>query len=181
MEINKKQETHRESMEEARLVRTSKFLSRHLRHEPEGLGLELGPGGWVSVDALLTGCAAKGMSLTRAELEEVVARNSKQRFSFDESGTQIRANQGHSAEVDLQLTPVSPLPVLYHGTGHRTVETVLQEGLKKMSRHHVHLSPDTETARAVGARHGRPVVLRVDAAGMGRMVISSTAPKTACG
>lgn len=153
-------------IDDERLVRTSKFLSRHLRHDPQRLGLELGPGGWVSVEDLLAGCATRGMPLTRAELEEVVIRNSKQRFAFDETGARIRANQGHSVEVDLQLEPVAPPAVLYHGTGHNTVEVVLREGLKKMSRHHVHLSRDVETARMVGARHGRPVVLQVDAAAM---------------
>ena len=156
------------SMNEEQLVRTSKFLSRHLRHEPERLGLELAPGGWVGVEELLAGCAARGMRITRAELEEVVAQNNKQRFAFDESGTRIRANQGHSVEVDLQLTPTDPPAVLYHGTGHHTVEVVLREGLKKMSRHHVHLSRDVETAQKVGARHGRPVVLQVDAFAMAR-------------
>src|SRR5690349_340226 len=128
------------SMDEERLVRTSKFLSRHLRHEPERLGLELAPGGWVGVEELLAGCAARGMRISRAELDEVVTRNSKQRFAFDETGTRIRANQGHSVDVDLQLEPREPPAVLYHGTGHKTVEVVLREGLKKMSRNHVHLS-----------------------------------------
>jgi putative RNA 2'-phosphotransferase len=153
-------------MDENRLVRTSKFLSRHLRHEPERLGLELCPGGWVNVDDLLAGCAKRGMTLTRAELDEVVTRNSKQRFAYDESGTRIRANQGHSVEVDLQLQETEPPPVLYHGTVQKSVEAVLREGLQKMSRHHVHLSVDVETARMVGSRRGRPVVLRVDAARM---------------
>src|ERR1700712_429484 len=133
-------------MEEAQLVRISKFLSKHLRHEPEALGLELEDGGWVSVDDLLVGCGRKGMRLTRAQLEEVVARNSKQRFSFDETGTRIRANQGHSVEVDLQLEPTDPPERLYHGTGHRTADVIAESGLQKMARHHVHLSPDVQTA-----------------------------------
>lgn len=155
-------------MDEARLVRISKFLSKHLRHEPEGLGLELAPGGWVAVQDLLAGCARKGMRLTRAELEEVVANNSKQRFSFDETGERIRANQGHSVEVDLQLQPVAPPERLYHGTGHRSADAIEASGLKKMARHHVHLSPDVETATVVGRRHGRPVLFEVDAAAMHR-------------
>ena len=155
-------------MEEARLVRVSKFLSRHLRHDPAGLGLTLAPGGWVPVADLLAACARRRVPLSRAELEEVVARNSKQRFSFDPTGTLIRANQGHSVAVDLQLAPAAPPPVLYHGTGHRTAEIIAREGLCRMSRHHVHLSADSETARAVGARHGRPVVFAVDAAAMAR-------------
>jgi putative RNA 2'-phosphotransferase len=153
-------------MSEAQLVRASKFLSKHLRHEPEALGLKLEPGGWVEVDVLLAGCARKGLRLTRAELDEVVERNSKQRFSFDETGTRIRANQGHSVGVDLELAPVEPPPALYHGTGHRTADAIEREGLRKMARHHVHLSAETDTARTVGARHGRPVIFTVDAAAM---------------
>lgn len=153
-------------MDDARLVKISKFLSRHLRHDPEGLGLTLAPGGWVPADALLAACARKHLPLTRAELEEVVTRNSKQRFSFDPTGTSIRANQGHSVAVDLQLAPAAPPPVLYHGTGHQTAPIIAQQGLRPMGRHHVHLSRDVETARTVGARHGRPVIFQVEAAAM---------------
>ena len=102
-------------MDEARLVRVSKYLSRHLRHEPHKLGLELAPGGWVGVDALLEACARGGFAVSRGELEEVVARNDKLRFAFDESGTLIGDRQGHSAPVDLGLEPVEPPPELYHG------------------------------------------------------------------
>lgn len=138
-------------MDEAHLVKTSKYLSKHLRHQPERIGLTLAPGGWVSVDDLLAACAKNQMSLSLTELEEIVARNSKQRFAFDETGTRIRANQGHTVYVDLQLSPAAPPDRLYHGTGHTAVETIRREGLRAMSRHHVHLSPDTETARRVGA------------------------------
>ncbi len=106
--------------------------------------------------------------INRIELNEVVASNDKKRFSFDATGTLIRANQGHSVEVDLQLYAASPPDVLYHGTGQGAVEAILREGLCKMSRHHVHLSSDMTTARKVGARHGRPVVFTVDAAAMYR-------------
>jgi len=147
-------------------VATSKYLSKHLRHAPERLGLTLAPGGWVRVDDLLAACARNRMPITRDALNEVVAGNDKQRFSFDETGEKIRANQGHSAPVDLQLEAITPPDILYHGTGERAVEAILREGLDKGSRHHVHLSADTETARAVGARHGRPVVLVVDARAM---------------
>lgn len=153
-------------MDEGRLVRISKYLSRHLRHEPGSLGLELAPGGWVGVDELLEACARRGLPVSREELEEVVARNDKRRFSFDETGARIRANQGHSVEVDLQLERAQPPPVLYHGTGERSVGPITAEGLRRMGRHHVHLSADAETARRVGARHGRPVVFAVDAARM---------------
>ena len=153
-------------MDDIRLVKISKFLSKHLRHDPEGLGLMLAPGGWVPVDSLLAACARRRMPITHAELEEVVRRNSKQRFSFSANGTQIRANQGHSVEVDLQLAPATPPDVLYHGTGHQTAPIIAQDGLQKMGRNHVHLSRDADTARAVGARHGRPVIFQVDAAAM---------------
>jgi putative RNA 2'-phosphotransferase len=142
-------------------VKLSKRLSYHLRHAPGEIGLSLEPGGWVAVDALLA-----ALRITRAELDDVVAWNPKQRFSFDESGARIRANQGHSVNVDLQLDPAEPPAVLYHGTGARTVDVILKEGLQKMSRHHVHLSADRDTAEKVGARHGRPHVLVVDAAAM---------------
>jgi putative RNA 2'-phosphotransferase len=146
-----------------RLVKVSKYLSRHLRHQPERLGLTLEPGGWVRVDELL-----RAASITRDELEEVVARNDKQRFSFDETGARIRANQGHSVEVDLGLQPADPPAVLFHGTAERNLPSIRQHGLERRGRHHVHLSPDRETATRVGARHGRPVVLEVDAATMAR-------------
>jgi putative RNA 2'-phosphotransferase len=153
-------------MDAERMVRISKYLSRHLRHRPERLGLVLEPGGWVSVDALLEACRRERHPLSRAELDEVVARNDKQRFSFDETGGRIRANQGHSVEVDLQLQPIEPPPVLYHGTGHGSVPTIRQEGLRRMRRHHVHLSADRETATRVGGRHGRPAVFEIDTARM---------------
>ena len=153
-------------MTEEQLVGKSKYLSKHLRHSPEGIGLTLAEGGWVSVDDLLGACARNRFALSRAELDELVEKNSKQRFSFDETRTRIRANQGHSVEVDLQLSPAMPPDVLYHGTGHGSVETILRDGLLKMNRHHVHLSVDVETATKVGARHGRPVVLTVDAKAM---------------
>jgi putative RNA 2'-phosphotransferase len=151
-----------------RMVKISKFLSRHLRHAPADLGLRLAPGGWVEVDALLAGCANAGLPLTRAELDEVVAGSDKHRFAFDETGDRIRANQGHSVEVDLQLEPATPPDVLYHGTSADAVADILQSGLQRMSRHHVHLSTSTPTATKVGARHGKPVVLLVDAAAMHR-------------
>lgn len=153
-------------MDDRRLVKISKFMSKYLRHEPEGLGLTLAPGGWVNVDDLLKACEARNFPVSLAELKEVVARNDKQRFSFDPTGTLIRANQGHSTEVDLQLAPATPPDVLYHGTGQKSVPAIMKDGLKKMARHHVHLSREVETARKVGARHGVPVIFEVDTRAM---------------
>ncbi|MDZ7958488.1 MAG: RNA 2'-phosphotransferase [Aulosira sp. DedQUE10] len=153
-------------MNNSRLLKISKFLSKYLRHTPEDIGIKLAPGGWVAINELLTACAKNKFLITRQELELVVELNDKQRFSFDSTGTLIRANQGHSVEVDLQLEPDVPPDVLYHGTAKKSVELILQTGLSKMSRHHVHLSKDIATAQNVGARHGKPVVFAVDAAAM---------------
>jgi putative RNA 2'-phosphotransferase len=153
-------------MNDKRKTTVSKFLSKYLRHEPEALGLTLAPGGWVPVDDLLAACAKHGFAVTRAELEEVIAASDKKRFAFDENGTHIRANQGHSTEVDLQLEPADPPALLFHGTAKHTLDAILAAGLNKMSRHHVHLSLDADTARRVAIRHGKPVILLVDA---GRM------------
>jgi putative RNA 2'-phosphotransferase len=153
-------------MDRTRMIKVSKYLSKHLRHQPERLGLTLAPGGWVAVDELLAACARQRFPVSRAELDEVVAQSDKQRFAFDPTGTQIRANQGHSVEVDLQLEPVTPPPVLYHGTAEYNVASVQETGLHRMARHHVHLSPDVRTATAVGGRRGKPVIFTVDAAAM---------------
>ena len=143
------------------VVRRSKRLSYVLRHAPGSVGLTLDAAGWVGVDALL---AALGW--TRDELERVVATNDKRRFAFDPTGTRIRASQGHSVAVDLGYAGQDPPPVLFHGTTQRNLPAIEAEGLQPGRRHAVHLSPDVGTARRVGARHGRPVVLRVDAAGL---------------
>ncbi|WP_341527761.1 RNA 2'-phosphotransferase [Nostoc sp. UHCC 0302] len=153
-------------MSDSRLVKISRYLSKYLRHTPDAIGIKLAPGGWFAVDELLTACTKNKFPITRQELQVVVELNNKKRFSFDSTGTLIRANQGHSVEVDLQLEPVVPPDVLYHGTGHKSVESIMQAGLCKMSRHHVHLSKDIATAETVGARHGKPKVFIVDAAAM---------------
>ncbi|HJT34675.1 MAG TPA: RNA 2'-phosphotransferase [Pirellulales bacterium] len=149
-----------------RLVTVSKFLSKCLRHEPEALGLVLEPGGWVAVKDLLAGASMTGFSITVEELNEVVAENDKQRFAFDETGSKIRANQGHSTDVDLQLEEAAPPERLYHGTVAKYVDAIRADGLKKMNRHDVHLSQDVETATKVGARRGKPVILVIES---GRM------------
>jgi putative RNA 2'-phosphotransferase len=147
-------------------VRVSKYLSRHLRHRPDAIGLTLDEGGWVDVTALLSACAAAGFPVTRAELNHVVATNDERRFSFDATGRRIRANQGHSVPVDLGLAVADPPPVLYHGTVAKALPSIRVEGLRSMARHDVHLSADVETATRVGARRGRPVILTIDAAAM---------------
>jgi putative RNA 2'-phosphotransferase len=149
-----------------RLVTVSKFLAKHLRHAPEALGLSLQPGGWVPVDDLLAASERAGFVVSYDELIECVETNDKKRFSFDGTGNLIRANQGHSVEVDLQLEKKEPPDVLFHGTVERFLASIMAEGLKKGRRHHVHLSRDVETARKVGARRGKPVILRVDAGAM---------------
>jgi putative RNA 2'-phosphotransferase len=145
------------------VVRVSKRLSYVLRHHPDTVGIELDAAGWVDVDALLAALAAHGLRLSRAELEHVVATNDKRRFAFDPTGTRIRASQGHSVGVDLGYQPTTPPDVLFHGTPARNVPAILREGLRAGNRHAVHLSPDVATARKVGERRGRAVVLRVDA------------------
>ncbi|MFI9250687.1 RNA 2'-phosphotransferase [Streptomyces sp. NPDC053069] len=152
--------------DERRTVKVSKYLSRHLRHQPEGIGLTLDPGGWVEIDTLIAAAAAHGFRFTREELDHVVATNDKQRFAIE--GTRIRASQGHSIDVDLGLPPATPPPYLYHGTVARNLDAIRATGLRPMSRHDVHLSADRETATRVGARRGRPVVLVIDAGAMHR-------------
>jgi putative RNA 2'-phosphotransferase len=146
-----------------RQITVSKFLAKVLRHEPESLGLKLAVGGWVGVQALLDGAKAKGFPISLSELKEVVATNDKKRFSFDETGNLIRANQGHSTSVDLQLEERKPPKYLYHGTATRNVGAIQAVGISKMGRHAVHLSQDAETARKVGSRHGKAIVLVVEA------------------
>lgn len=148
------------------LVPISKFLSKVLRHRPEILGLELDAAGWASIDALLAAMEERRRPLAREVLDEIVATNDKQRFAVSDDGRRIRANQGHSRPVDLGLVPVAPPAELFHGTARDLVEHIREVGLRRMNRHHVHLSSDVETARRVGGRGGPPAVLRVRAAEM---------------
>lgn len=153
-------------MDERRTVKVSKYLSKHLRHQPERIGITLDTSGWVPIDELMRACAGHGFPVTREELDHVVAANDKQRFAVD--GDRIRANQGHTVTVDLGLPPAEPPAYLYHGTVGRVLDVIRTEGLRAMARHHVHLSPDRETATRVGARRGVPVILSVDAGAMHR-------------
>lgn len=147
-------------------TRISKYLSLVLRHDPSAAGVTLDPEGWVNVEELLAGAARHGVSFTIVDLKEVVQTSDKQRFAFSADGQRIRANQGHSVAVDLGLTPETPPPVLYHGTVERFVTSIMETGLEKRARHHVHLSPDVATANRVGSRRGKPVILKIAAADM---------------
>ena len=130
----------------------SKFLSLVLRHQPEVAGLKLDRNGWVDIDSLVSGGRKAGTIFSKEQLEKIVSESDKQRFVID--GDMIRANQGHSVKIDLELSPVEPPEVLFHGTIQRFVKIIMAEGLKKMNRHHVHLSRDIATAEKVGSRRG---------------------------
>ena len=147
-------------------VRLSKFLSLVLRHQPEKAGISLDEAGWVDVDRQLCGCEAAGVSITRPLLDRLVAESDKQRFAFSEDRQRIRANQGHSVEVDLACESLRPPDVLYHGTADRFLDSIRARGLVRGKRHHVHLSANHAIAVEVGRRHGRPFVFEVAA---GRM------------
>lgn len=139
----------------------SRFLSLVLRHEPERIGLALDREGWADIGELIERAGAYGKALTRELVLQAVAESDKQRFALDASGRRIRANQGHSIDVDLGLAPVEPPPILFHGTAAATIAAIRASGLKPGTRRHVHLSPDEATALKVGRRHGKPVVLKV--------------------
>lgn len=141
----------------------SKFLALLLRHEPERIGIALDAAGWVDIDVLLDALHAHGVDLSRAELDDIVASSDKQRFAISADGARIRANQGHSVQVELGLPTATPPDVLYHGTIEAVLPGIRDKGLVKGQRHHVHLSGDIETARNVGARRGKPIVLAIKA------------------
>ena len=144
---------------------TSKYISLILRHKPEVIGITLDEHGWAVVEDLIRG-VNKTHPLDMETLERIVAEDEKQRYSFNDDKTLIRANQGHSILVDVELPEVTPPDVLYHGTGIKYKESIDSQGLIPKSRLYVHLSGDMDTARKVGQRHGKPVIYTVDAAGM---------------
>lgn len=144
----------------------SKLLSLVLRHAPEQIDIKLDPSGWVQVDVLLAKLKKAGHQVDRAMLQEVVDTNDKKRFTLSEDGKRIRAAQGHSIKVDLGVAPTQPPNILFHGTASGNLDAIFKEGLKPGRRQQVHLSVDRETATKVGQRHGKPVVLTVDAAKM---------------
>lgn len=141
----------------------SRLLSRVLRHEPESIGIELDPAGWVRIDNLLSQVKKAGFKADRELLDQVVANNDKKRFTISEDGLRIRAAQGHSVEVDLGLLPSVPPDLLFHGTATVNLDSIFEKGLIPGSRRHVHLSKDEATALRVGQRHGKALVLKVDA------------------
>ncbi len=139
---------------------TGKFIAFILRHHPEAIGIKLDEHGWARTEDLIVGIA-KSRPFDMQMLEEIVRTDSKQRYSFNEDKTLIRANQGHSIPVDVELEQKTPPDVLWHGTGEKYVESINKIGLIPKSRLYVHLSKDCETAKTVG-RHGKPVVYRVN-------------------
>lgn len=139
----------------------SKFLSLILRHKPESVGIELDSNGWVDVEVLLLAMGSCGKGISRTQLEQVVETNDKQRFTFSVDGQRIRAHQGHSVDIELNLTPTAPPEILYHGTPEKNIVAIKHSGLEKMNRHHVHLHQDKQLALEVGQRFGRPVLLSI--------------------
>ena len=148
--------------------RTSVFIALVLRHNPEAANLTLDKHGWADVRALVRGVRqAQGISFDIEALREIVANDEKGRYRFSDDGMRIRANQGHSVAVDVELTAQIPPPILFHGTARKFAQSIKADGLLPQNRLYVHLSEDLETALSVGARHGAPVVFQIDAAAMG--------------
>jgi putative RNA 2'-phosphotransferase len=144
------------------LTHISKLLSKILRHQPDLIGIQLDENGWVEVSTLLQNLEKYQTQISFEQLKEVVDTNSKKRFSFNDDFSKIRANQGHSIEVDLALQTQTPPDILYHGTVEKNLDSIFEKGLSKMNRHHVHLSADTETAQKVGMRHGKPIIFTIE-------------------
>lgn len=147
------------------LTKISKYISLILRHKPEVIGIQLDANGWANVEALLAGIGRK-YPIDFEVLEEIVRTDNKQRYSFNEDKTKIRANQGHSIQVDVELSVTEPPEILYHGTAERFSASIEAKGLLPQNRLYVHLSPDMETAEKVGRRHGKPVIYLVNAGQM---------------
>lgn len=143
----------------------SKFLSFVLRHKPDAIGLVLDANGWADIDELVCKANSSGKvtNLNYFLVREVVDNSDKKRFIISDDEQRVRANQGHSIDVDLQLSPLDPPEFLYHGTAIRFLDSIWAEGLKPQQRQYVHLSTDIETAVAVGLRYGKPAILKVKA------------------
>ncbi|OHT15129.1 putative RNA 2'-phosphotransferase [Tritrichomonas foetus] len=153
-------------MSSRKLIQDSKFLALVLRHKPQTIGLTLDENGWADIETLLSCCQKNRKNITREELNEIVSTDNKKRYTISEDGLKIRAAQGHSIQVDLELQPQDPPPILYHGTCERFLPSIMRGGLKHQSRNYVHLSIDVQTAMNVGRRHGKPVVLEIDTQSM---------------
>ena len=149
-------------------IRLGRFISLVLRHDPSAAGIALDDHGWAVVDDLLAGMNQRGHRIDYATLCRIVAENDKSRYSFSDDGQRIRANQGHSIDVDVELMVAIPPSKLFHGTAERFLDSIKREGLTRQQRQYVHLSTDVDTATKVGKRHGAPVMLRVDSAAMTR-------------
>ncbi|MGN0144665.1 MAG: RNA 2'-phosphotransferase [Clostridium sp.] len=147
-------------------AKLGKFISLILRHKPETIGISLDPHGWAEVSELIDGINKCGHKIDFETLDRIVRENNKKRYSFNEDKTKIRANQGHSVNVDVELKKVIPPEVLYHGTAERFLDSIKEKGILKMSRQYVHLSENKETAVNVGKRHGKPIVLAIDTKSM---------------
>ena len=150
----------------SQIIKVSKFLSLVLRHRPESIGLELDRNGWADINTLMEKSSKIGRHMTRQLIEEVVETNDKKRFSISDDGLRIRANQGHSISVDVEMVKSVPPDDLYHGTVESFYDSIQKQGLKKQNRLYVHLSSDVETAFKVGSRRGKPIVLQVEAGKM---------------
>lgn len=161
IELRKREEN---SMREKNI---SKYISLILRHKPEVIGITLDEHGWAEVNELIEGIR-KSTDFDMTILEKIVAEDEKQRYSFNEDKTLIRANQGHSIPVDVELQQKTPPAILWHGTGEKFTASIDSKGLIPKSRLYVHLSSDQDTAKKVGARHGKPVIYQVDAEAMNR-------------
>jgi putative RNA 2'-phosphotransferase len=151
---------------EKQLKHISKFLSLVLRHEPEQIGLTLDSAGWADVTELIEKMNKKGTRLNFETLQTVVDTNDKKRFAFNDNKTRIRASQGHTIEIDLNLPQQVPPAILYHGTAIAYLPVIKEKGLVRMERQHLHLSAEEGTAKNVGGRHGKPVVLVIQALAM---------------
>ena len=149
-------------MNEQQKKKLSKFLSYVLRHHPELIDLNLDENGWANVDELITKSKNDSQGFTFEELDEIVQTNDKKRFIFNEDKTRIRANQGHSIDINLALIPQQPPEFLYHGTAQSNIDSIFEKGIEKRNRQHVHLSQDIETATKVGMRHGKPIILTIN-------------------
>jgi putative RNA 2'-phosphotransferase len=159
-------------------IRKSRFLSWVLRHEPEKIGLSLGSAGWADINELIRCASAMGVRLSHEDIHEIVRADSKGRYQLSEDSLRIRALYGHSCQVNLDFRPESPPAVLYHGTAARNLDSIMKKGIRPGRRKYVHLSSGPETAVMVGKRHGKVIVLKIDADSMYEAGIEFFKPTT---